>query len=184
MLNTDPTKIRNLAILQTVAYRIKDKIDATIKTRFFNQFALPNGVSRLTVNGELQLVQKENFALGRTPRKIGFEPENDIAYELSTGSEFIDLFSKGQRQNQTVEYKVLNMHTLSPDYTKSGINQVQFKFNMKVPTVQKIKYTRNFLELFLGFWIQYLAVLFPFFYILHENLLGYAFKRRILDAKE
>lgn len=76
------------------------------------------------------------------------------------------------------------MHTLSPDYTKSGVDQVQFKFNMKVPTVQKIKYTRNFLELFIGFWIQYLAVLIPFFFVLHENLLGYAFKRRILDAKE
>ena len=42
-VNLDPTKIKNVAILQTVVYSIQDTINADIKTTFFNQFFFPDG---------------------------------------------------------------------------------------------------------------------------------------------
>jgi len=67
-INTKAKDIRNIAILQSVVYSIDSKISADIRTRFFNQFTFPNGCTRLTTQGQLKLMQRENFALGQIER--------------------------------------------------------------------------------------------------------------------
>ena len=52
-VNLPAASIRNVAIMQTIVYSIKDNINADIKTRLFNQFAIPGGFKRLNVQGEL-----------------------------------------------------------------------------------------------------------------------------------
>ena len=48
-VNLPAASIRNVAIMQTMVYSIKDRIHADIKTRLFNQFAMPGGFKRLSV---------------------------------------------------------------------------------------------------------------------------------------
>lgn len=60
----DGSKIRNVAVLQTVVYSIEDSISADIKSRFINTFSTPGGMTALNSQGALVLNQKENFALG------------------------------------------------------------------------------------------------------------------------
>ena len=62
--------------------------------------------------GELQLVQKENFAIGNSERQIGFEPENDLSY-LIENHDFFDIVSIAK--NTTVDYKVMNSYTFTPE---------------------------------------------------------------------
>lgn len=54
-VNTDPTKIRSVIVLQEMIYSIDSIINADIKKHFFNQFDTPNGFTSLTVQGEIQL---------------------------------------------------------------------------------------------------------------------------------
>ena len=56
--NADGSKIRNIAVLQTVIYSISDEIEADIKVRMMNDFDTPNGVSKLAVQGTIDLLQK------------------------------------------------------------------------------------------------------------------------------
>ena len=78
-VNTDGSKIRNIAIIQSIVYSIDSKISADIKSFLVNSFTTTNGLSKLVAQGQINLVQKENFALGRVEREIGFGPENDLA---------------------------------------------------------------------------------------------------------
>ena len=65
-----------------MVYCINDEIEADIKVRLMNDFSTPNGVSKLAVQGSLELIQKQNFAIGKVEREIGFEPENELAVLL------------------------------------------------------------------------------------------------------
>jgi len=54
---------------------------------------------------------------------------------------------------------------------------------MDIPVNQEIRYTPSFLELAANFWIQYLALLIPSYFIIYELILGNAFRTRILDSR-
>ena len=61
-VNTDGSKIRNIAIIQSIVYSIDTKISADIKSFLVNSFSTTNGLSKLVAQGQINLVQKENFA--------------------------------------------------------------------------------------------------------------------------
>jgi hypothetical protein len=46
-VNTDGSKIRNIAIIQSVVYSIDNKISADIKSMLVNSFTTNNGLSKL-----------------------------------------------------------------------------------------------------------------------------------------
>ena len=54
---------------------------------------------------------------------------------------------------------------------------------LDVPTNQQIKYNPEFLEKFIEFWTQYIALLIPAVYIIYDKILGNAFRKKILDSK-
>ena len=81
-LTTDGSKVRNVAVLQTVVYSIEDSISADIKSRFINTFSTPGGMTALSSQGTLVLNQKENFALGQVERQIGMQTENELELML------------------------------------------------------------------------------------------------------
>ena len=56
--NSNGEAIRNIIVMQSVVYSIKDKINANILVRLLNQFDTPNGLSKLTAQGTLVLNQK------------------------------------------------------------------------------------------------------------------------------
>jgi hypothetical protein len=58
-LNVDGSKIRNIAFIQSAAYSINQKVSADLQVTFTSQFATPNGLSKLTAQGTLDLVQRE-----------------------------------------------------------------------------------------------------------------------------
>lgn len=112
-MKTDGAAIRNIAILQSVVYSIHGKVEADIKTRFMNAFSTPRGVSKLSAQGSLELVQKENFALGKIERQIGFQDENDLAYMLRRES-IVNFMMSKYSLNTTVEYDVESSYVTTP----------------------------------------------------------------------
>ena len=81
-----------------------------------NDFSTPNGVSKLAVQGTLELIQKENFAIGKVEREIGFEPENDLAIMLRRQN-ILDFMMQKFSKNTTAEYQVQSTYV-----TQSSIN--------------------------------------------------------------
>lgn len=59
---TDGSQVRSIAVVQSLIYSIQNKISADIKTKFVNIFETPNGISKLSTQGQLVLNQKENYA--------------------------------------------------------------------------------------------------------------------------
>ena len=145
-----------------------------------NSFSTTNGLSKLVAQGQINLVQKENFALGRIERVIGFGPENDLAYMIKR-SKILSVFDKKWGSNTTADYEVEATYVTSS--SRSGAEEVQISLIMDVPLLQEFRYTPSFLEnLTLG-WCQYLAILIPSLAIIYELILGGAFKRKILNSK-
>lgn len=52
---TDGSKVRSIAIVQSIVYSIQNKISADIKTKFVNIFDTPYGISKLRAQGDLIL---------------------------------------------------------------------------------------------------------------------------------
>ena len=62
---------------------------------------------------------------------------------------FFDIIS--QPKNTTVDYKVLNSYTYTPD--KGGANKnVEMRLSMIVPE-SRIRYTPNYLQKMIGMWV-------------------------------
>ena len=59
---TDGSQVRSIAVVQSLIYSIQNKISADSKTKFVNIFETPNGISKLSTQGQLVLNQKENYA--------------------------------------------------------------------------------------------------------------------------
>ena len=68
-----------------------------------NDFNTPNGVSKLAVQGQIDLLQKQNFAIGKVEREIGFEPENDLAILLRREN-IMDFMMQKFSKNTTAEF--------------------------------------------------------------------------------
>lgn len=179
--------IRSISILQTVVYSIDTKISADIKSKFMNTFSTPNGFSRLQTQGQIDLVQKENFAIGKIEREIGFEQQNELAYMLRRDSIFSFMMQK-YNLNTTTDYNVKNTYITSPpgQYPVDDAKFEDIEINMliDIPSNQQIKYSPTFLEKSLQFFIQYLALLIPSAYIIIDLILGGGFRRKILRARE
>mmetsp|Transcript_6810 Transcript_6810/g.11478 ORF Transcript_6810/g.11478 Transcript_6810/m.11478 type:complete len:85 (-) Transcript_6810:7-261(-) len=54
---------------------------------------------------------------------------------------------------------------------------------MDVPAAQEIRYKPEFYSQAIQFWVQYLAVLIPIYYVFYEKLLGNAFRKNILESR-
>jgi hypothetical protein len=55
-VNTDGSKIRNIAIVQSIVYSIDSKISADIKSFLVNSFSTTNGLSKMVAQGQINLV--------------------------------------------------------------------------------------------------------------------------------
>jgi len=178
-MNTDGSKIRNIAILQTVVFSIQDKIDADLKVRFLNDFSTPNGVSSLSAQGSIHLEQKENFALGQLERQIGFEEVNDLAYMLR--KESIISFMMGKfTKNATVDYEV--DATYISTSASNAEEEVKIDLLMDIPVNQQIRYTPNILDLYTTLWIQYISLLILTAYVIYVRILGSGFTEKVLSS--
>lgn len=178
-MNTDGSKIRNIAILQTVVFSIQDKIDADLKVRFLNDFATPNGVSSLSAQGSIHLEQKENFALGKLERQIGFEEVNDLAYMLRKQS-IISFMMQKFYKNATVDYEV--DATYISTSSSNTEEEVKIDLLMDIPVNQQIRYTPNILDLFTTLWIQYVSLLCLTAYVIYVRILGSGFAEKVLSS--
>jgi len=135
----------------------------------------------LSAQGSLDLVQKENFSLGKIERQIGFETENELSYLLQATSVW-DLMMKRFEKNTTALYNVHQTYvtTASP----GGSNgRVDISLLVDVPVNQQIRYSPSFLEKMIELWIQYLALLIPSYLIIYVSILGFGFRSKILDSK-
>ena len=146
-----------------------------------NTFSTPNGVSRLMTIGSIDLVQKENFALGKVERQIGFEDENDMAYLLRT-EDIMSFMMNKYNLNTTTEYNIQTQY-ITKSESNSAAEEIEIDLMMDIPLNQEIRYTPSFLELAANFWVQYIALLIPSFYIIYQTILGNAFRVKILDSK-
>ena len=88
-----------------------------------NSFSTTNGLSKLVAQGQINLVQKENFALGRIEREIGFGPENDLAYMIKR-SKILSVFDKKWGSNTTADYEVEATYVTSS--SRSGPRRFKF----------------------------------------------------------
>jgi len=183
-MNTDPAAIRNIAVLQSVVYSIHGKVEADIKTRFMNAFSTPRGVLKLSAQGSLDLVQKENFALGKIERQIGFSEENDLAYMLRRES-IVNFMMQKFDLNTTAEYNVQTSYvtTTNNAAASSASEEVEIDLLIDIPVNQQIRYRPSFLEKGSQFWTQYIALLIPSLYVIYEVILGGSFKRKILSSR-
>jgi len=182
--NADGSKIRNIAVLQTVVYSLSDQIDANIKVRLMNDFNTPNGLSKLAVQGSIDLIQKENFAVGKVEREIGFEPENDLAILLRREN-ILEFMMQKFSKNTTADFNVQSTYitTSSLNGAIGETELVELKMLIDVPVLQQIRFSPTFLQKASQCWTQYMALLIPSVYIFYEVILGGAFKRKILNSK-
>lgn len=79
---TDGSKVRSVAVVQSLIYSIQDKISADIRTKFISTFETPNGISKLSTQGQLILNQKENYAQGHIERQMDFDGFQDLEFQL------------------------------------------------------------------------------------------------------
>lgn len=180
-MSIDGSRIKNIAILQSAVYSISSKVEADIQVRFMNQFVTPQGVSRLSVQGSLDLVQRENFALGTVERQIGFGPENELANQLRSKSVW-DVMMDRFNKNTTVEWRV-NSKYLTTASSAAPTSDVKVNLLIDVPVSQSIRYSPSFLEKMSQLWIQYVALLIPSLYVIYFTILGGAFERKILQSR-
>ena len=181
--NADGSKIRNIAVLQTVIYSISDEIEADIKVRMMNDFDTPNGVSKLAVQGTIDLLQKQNFAIGKVEREIGFELENDLAILLRREN-IMDFMMQKFSKNTTAEFKVQSTYiTTSSNNGADQTELVEIRMLIDVPVLQQIRYSPTFLQKASQCFTQYMALLIPSVFFFYEILLGGALKRKILSSK-
>jgi len=193
-MNTEGAAIRNIAVLQSVVYSIHGKVEADIKTRFMNTFSTPRGVLKLSAQGSLDLVQKENFALGKIERQIGFEDENDLAYMLRRES-IIDFMMQKYNLNTTAEYNVQSSYVTTTNAgvgldldspfigARAASEEIEIDLLIDIPVNQQIRYRPSFLEKGSQFWTQYIALLIPSLFVIYDVILGGSFKRKILSSR-
>jgi len=133
--NADGSKIRNIALLQTVIYSISDQIEADIKVRMMNDFDTPNGVSKLSAQGTLDLLQKQNFAIGKVEREIGFELENDLG-NLLRRENIMDFMMQKFSKNTTAEFNVQSTYITTS--SNNGVDQselVEIQMLIDIPVL-------------------------------------------------
>jgi len=151
-----------------------------------NAFSTPNGVSKLSAQGTLDLVQKENFALGKIERQIGFSDENDLAYLLRRES-ILNFMMQKFSLNTTAEYKVQTAYITTPAGGRSAEDdsseEIELDLLIDIPVNQQVRYKPSFLEKASQFWTQYVALLVPSLYIIYEVILGGGFRRKILSSR-
>lgn len=146
-----------------------------------NSFETPSGLRDLVVHGSLELVQKENFALGYVERQVGFSEEDELYYRLQRQN-IIDLIKENNSKNTSLQLRV-DHQFVTPSSLESAAEaqeHIELRVLMAVPASQSVKYTPSFFEQFINLWVQYVAVLIPFAYIIYEVILGSAFRKKIL----
>jgi len=78
-----------------------------------------------------------------------------------------------------VNYNIFQTFQSAP---QAGSNEVEIDLLLNVPVSQQIRYKPSFLENTSEFWIQYLALLIPAFYVNYYLILGAGFKRKIIPS--
>ena len=146
-----------------------------------NAFSTPNGVSKLSAQGTLDLVQKEKFALGKIERQIGFSDEDDLAYLLRRES-ILNFMMQKFSLNTPAEYNVQTAYITTPA-AGSATEEIELDLLIDIPVNQQVRYKPSFLEKASQFWTQYVALLVPSLYIIYDVILGGGFRRKILASR-
>jgi len=139
---------------------------------------------KLSAQGSLDLVQKENFAIGKIERKIGFSEENDLTYRLRRES-IVNFMMQKFSMNTTAEYNVQSEYVTTPnkEAASTGPEEIELDLLIDIPVNQQIRYRPSFLEKGSQFWTQYIALLIPSLYVIYDVILGGSFKRKILSSR-
>ena len=80
--------------------------------------------------GSIELVQKENFALGKVKREIGFQPENELAFMIQRNN-ILSIFDKKFSQNTTADFEPEASYVTSS--ARNGVEQVEISLIMDIP---------------------------------------------------
>jgi hypothetical protein len=126
----------------------------------------------------LDLVQRENFGLGKVQRNIGFAPENELSNILSQQSAW-SFINSIDHLNTTCDFNVHQKYVTS---APSETNSVEIDLLMDIPVNQVIKYTPSFLEKATQAWTQFLAIGVVSYFVIIYLFLGTAFESSILHT--
>jgi len=100
-----------------------------------NDFDTPNGVSKLSAQGTLDLLQKQNFAIGKVEREIGFELENDLG-NLLRRENIMDFMMQKFSKNTTAEFNVQSTYITTS--SNNGVDQselVEIQMLIDIPVL-------------------------------------------------
>lgn len=149
---------------------MQDKVNAEFKLPIVNIFHTHDGVREFHAVGNLNLNQKDSFALGHLKREIGFESYH-LAENLLTSS-FFDIVRRIKSQTTSMSFDTDTFYTTTPRMAPSDTDSsVHITLEMNVPAQQKIRVDLPILEQFKLAWVQYIS-----FFIIFATLTRLLYK--------
>lgn len=137
----------------------------------------PHGASKIVADGELVLKQSKPILIDSIARQLyNVDPLRDTDTTSVDQESMQEIISKYNSRSERVIYEASQL--VQPQGSRFSTT---LELNVKIPRKQEIIYRPGFLETMKFFWVQYVMVLIPVFYVTNA-VLQTLFKYRVFEA--